>query len=87
MKKNTILNISFLSLFLKLYFQQSYFKLLFILFAVVQAVYPRVQHNLVQNALVPIFADDYTTIEDDDAFIGYSIALGVGNHYSIITFV
>eukprot|EP00993_Chasmostoma_nieuportense_P003315 NODE_403_length_2289_cov_30.233580_g374_i0.p1 GENE.NODE_403_length_2289_cov_30.233580_g374_i0~~NODE_403_length_2289_cov_30.233580_g374_i0.p1 ORF type:complete len:744 (-),score=256.09 NODE_403_length_2289_cov_30.233580_g374_i0:56-2224(-) len=34
-------------------------------------VYPRVQHNLVQNAIVPIFVDDYATLEDDDSFIGH----------------
>ena len=35
-----------------------------------QVVFPRVQHNLIQNELVPIFIDDYTAIEDDDGFIG-----------------
>eukprot|EP00668_Euglena_longa_P012007 GGOE01014431.1.p1 GENE.GGOE01014431.1~~GGOE01014431.1.p1 ORF type:complete len:716 (+),score=253.77 GGOE01014431.1:28-2175(+) len=34
-------------------------------------VFPRVEHNLIQNELVPIFSDDYTSIEDDDAFIGH----------------
>lgn len=35
-----------------------------------QRVFLRVEHNLIQNELVPIFSDDYTSIEDDDAFIG-----------------
>eukprot|EP01012_Entosiphon_sulcatum_P031145 TRINITY_DN3889_c0_g1_i1.p1 TRINITY_DN3889_c0_g1~~TRINITY_DN3889_c0_g1_i1.p1 ORF type:complete len:754 (-),score=118.02 TRINITY_DN3889_c0_g1_i1:32-2254(-) len=32
---------------------------------------PRVLHNLVQNELVPLFQDDYATLNEGDSFVGH----------------